>query len=100
MSPRSTRRIPTVLALALLAAMPAYGGHGGGHGGGGHTGGGGHHAGGGPRPAGTHSGVHGRGSLASNRGSTAAVPWNQPVLQPDQLPEAKLARFVHHLFHP
>jgi hypothetical protein len=105
MSRLFTRRVdvvPTILTVLLLSAIAATPAQAHGHGGGGHSSAGGHHSGGGGyNPGATHNGGHsGGGRLASSAAASSGVPWNQPVMQPDQLPEARLARYVHHLIHP
>jgi hypothetical protein len=96
---RHARLVPAILTLFLLSACvtaPAYAGHGGGS----HPVGGGHPSGGGVHHSTVnHSGGHGGRRLPSGSG-IKGTPWDQPVLQPDQLPEARLARFVQHIFHP
>jgi hypothetical protein len=81
------------MILILLTAM-AYGGHGGG----GHSGGGHHATSVAPHYSGTSGGRGGGGNSSFSRNQSAPV--SQPVMFPDRLPEARLARWVHHIFHP
>lgn len=93
------RCVQIVLALLTLILLPIGPTAHAGRGGGGHSGATGRASSGGHHPGVKPTGGHGGGRLPSVSGGNG-IPWDQPVLHPDQLPEARLARFVQHVFHP